>query len=126
MPVENAAPHTTPHWPGGNFGHAISTVNCVVLHETTGRPTYAYVNTMKQAYTNPGGDGVGPQLYVSGSGAVYRFMDVDPPRLTGHAGYMNGVSVGIENGDLGDNPDLGPNAVSGGQPDNLSGRVGEL
>jgi len=118
MPVENAAPNTTPHWPGGNFGQAISKVNSVVIHETTGRPTYAYINTMKEAYTNPRGDGVGPQLYVSGSGAVYRFMDIDPPRITGHAGYMNGVSVGIENGDLGDNPDLGPNAVSGGNPDN--------
>ena len=108
MPLEGH-PTPTEHWPGGSFGHTLTTVQSIVIHETTGYPTYQSANGFIDRYTH--GDGIGPQFYIDGNGTTFRLVDISPPRLTWHASYLNGVSVGIENGDLGDNHQLGPNAV---------------
>jgi hypothetical protein len=107
----SAAPQ--PHWPGQGFGAALpANPQSIVIHETSGYPTYAAADSFVNRYTSRAREaGIGPQYYVSGDGTVFRLIDINPPRLTWHAGYMNNVSLGIENGDLGDNRQIGPDAV---------------
>jgi hypothetical protein len=112
---------TLPSWPAAPtgqhrpfFGEAMTQVQSVIIHETTGYPTYQSANNFGNLYANPHVPhaGIGPQFYVSGNGTVYRLIDVAPSaRVTWHSTYMNGLSIGIENGDLGDNHELGPVAM---------------
>ncbi|HEY4358993.1 MAG TPA: peptidoglycan recognition family protein [Acidobacteriaceae bacterium] len=114
-----------PHWPtppttgthNPYFGEVMTTVLSVIIHETTGYPTYQAADNFSKLYVSPSVThaGIGPQFYISGNGTVYRLMDVDPPRTTWHATYMNGMSIGIENGDLGDQHELGPVALVSAQ-----------
>lgn len=108
----NGAP---PHWPGGTFGATITNPNVqtVVIHETTGYPTYQSSNGFIQRYTSQTNQhvGEGPQYYVDGNGTIFRLIDIDPVHETWHATYVNAMSVGIENGDLGDDTTIGPDAI---------------
>jgi len=106
-------PPAQPHWPGQGFGGQMpANPQSIIIHETSGYPTYASASSFVERYTSRAGDpGIGPQFYVSGNGTVYRLIDINPPLVTWHAGYMNNVSFGIENGDLGDNRQIGPDAI---------------
>ena len=113
MPAEHHAQTAPAHWPP-NFGSAMTAdPQSIVIHETSGYPTYQAANSFVERYTSQATEaGIGPHFFVSGSGTVYRLIDINPlPRVTWHAGYMNGVSLGIENGDLGDNRQIGPDAI---------------
>src|SRR6266404_7029816 len=56
--------------------------------------------------TNQGSRGIGPQYYVDGNGTVFALVGEhdlsDEPYITWHSGGINGTSIGIENGDVGD------------------------
>jgi hypothetical protein len=56
--------------------------------------------------TNQGSRGIGPQYYVDGNGTAFALIGEhdlsDEPYVTWHGGGINGTSIGIENGDVGD------------------------
>lgn len=104
----------TPHWPKRNFGDLLSTVQCIVIHETSGWPTYAGNKTFVDRFTCVVNSdrGIGPQYFVEPNGTAFTLIgDQDfagSPRETWHAGWparhidMNPFALGIENGDIGD------------------------
>jgi hypothetical protein len=120
--------NTTPHWPAGAFGSVMSPIQCIVIHETSGVPSYSGINTFVDRYTCmgveadpcPSGNphkcdsnrGVGPQYFVEPNGTVYTLIGnanfTGDPRQTAHAGWrdqhinMNPFALGIENADIGD------------------------
>lgn len=103
------------HWPPGTptWGAAMHPVQTVVIHETTGYPTYMGSDSFVERYTkvaNPR-DSAGPHFYIDGNGTAHRLIDITPPPTVWHATYLNLMSIGIENGDLGDNSKIGPDAV---------------
>lgn len=114
MSVEAAAVTAARHWPAGQFGNLIGTIQCIVIHETSGTPTYAGVNTFINRYTCavPTDQAIGSQYFVESNGTAYTLIGnrhlAGAVRLTGHAGWhdegidMNPYSVGIENADIGD------------------------
>ncbi|MEO8628500.1 MAG: hypothetical protein ABI612_10430, partial [Betaproteobacteria bacterium] len=124
-------PNTVPHWPAGDFGHwgdEIRNVQSIVIHETSGWPSYDSANRFQSLYacqdltfkftTVPhpqwqDNRGVGPQYFVEQNGTAFTLTgDHDLtglPRTTWQAVGMNYFSIGIENADIGD---------SGIQPDN--------
>jgi hypothetical protein len=113
-PPASQTQNITPHWPGRPFGDPIPTVQCIVIHETSGWPTYAGEETFVVRYTcKVNSDrGIGPQYFVEPNGTAYTLIgDHDfagDPRETWHAGWpdehidMNPFALGIENGDIGD------------------------
>jgi hypothetical protein len=114
MPV-GAHPTGALHWPVGTptWGGAMHPVQTVVIHETTGYPTYMGSDSFVERYTviKANRDSDGPHFYVDGNGTAHRLIDITPPTTVWHATYLNLMSIGIENGDLGDNLELGPDAV---------------
>jgi len=115
-----ANPTATLHWPTGTptWGGAMHPVQSVVIHETTGYPSYYASDSFVKRYTviTAVRDSTGPHFYVDGNGTAHRLIDISPPLLVWHATYLNLMSIGIENGDLGDNLKLGPDAVVSGSP----------
>ena len=106
------------HWPflnhvRTNFGDVMAAVHSIVIHETTGWPSYQSANNFVDQYTSRTAvnQGIGPQFYVDGNGTAFKLIDIDPRRLTWHASFLNGIAFGIENGDIGDNPDIRPPEV---------------
>ena len=102
-----------PHWPGGvlkNFGDHIDTLHSIMIHGTSGWPSYDSANGMVDRFTCrvTRDQGIGPAYCVDCNGSAFQLIDMDPPRVTLHAGYMNGVSFGIENTDVGDNSGVKP------------------
>jgi hypothetical protein len=126
--VDHAAPppaspnqNITPHWPNDmTFGREMGTIQCIVIHETSGWPTYAGNQTFMDRYTCAVNvdRGIGPQYFVEPNGTVFTLIGdqdfANHPRETWHAGWpaeqinMNSYALGIENGDLGDAPDISP------------------
>ena len=105
----NAANQPT-HWPfysngaRSSFGDEMSAVHSVVIHETSGWPTHQAADGFVDRYTCrvAGDQGIGPQFYVAASGTAFQLIYIDPKRLTWHSSFLNGISFGIENGDIGD------------------------
>jgi hypothetical protein len=109
-------PHTdgTPHWPDGQWGREMGTIQSIVIHETSGSPSYGGKDTFVGRYscTVDADRGFGPQYFVEPNGTIYNLVGeqefTGSPRMTYHAGWtkeridMNPISVGIENGDIGD------------------------
>jgi hypothetical protein len=125
------APNTVPHWPagdGGHWGDRIHTVQSIVIHETSGWPSYASANHFESLYgsqdltfkfiTPPpppanqfppfwaDNRGFGPQYFVEQNGTAFTLTGeqdlTGDPRSTFHAIGMNYFSLGIENADIGD------------------------
>lgn len=136
MPQSQAnkpAQNTNPHWPGG-FGNQINNVQSVIIHETSGWPSYASANNFQGIFrclnltfawkaptqTKPGhwtdNRGIGPQYFVEPNGTAFTLIGpqdlAGAPRKTWHGETMNHLSLGIENADTGD---------SGVQPGNGTG-----
>ncbi len=131
-----AKPHanTHAHWPlwhGNSFGIAFPhPPQSVVIHETSGWPSYASANRFSELYRcidtwelNDGDHrwydkrGIGPQYFVDPHGTAFNLIGpqdlAGDARETGHAEGLNSGSLGIENGDAGDsgvspNPGTGP------------------
>src|SRR5690349_8327641 len=106
-----------PHWPGGdlaNFGNRVDTLHSIMIHGTGGWPSYDSANSMVDRFTCrvARDQGIGPSFCVDCNGTAFQLLDIEPPRVTLHGGYMNGVSWGIENTDVGDNTSVKP------QPEN--------
>jgi hypothetical protein len=102
-----------PHWPGGdlaNFGNQISTLHSIMIHGTGGWPSYESANNMVNQYTCQVAEnqGIGPSYCIDCNGTAFQLLDIDPARVTLHGGYMNGVSLGIENTDAGDSSAVRP------------------
>ncbi|MEO8620017.1 MAG: hypothetical protein ABI625_03055 [bacterium] len=115
-PLQN----TTPHWAagvGGTWGNAMPTIQSIMIHETSGSPTYAGNETFVGRFTCMVRDdvdnrGIGPQYFVEPNGTCYTLIGepefANDPRRTWHGGWhdqgidMNPVSIGVENGDIGD------------------------
>lgn len=96
-----------PHWPGGgraNFGTGLSAMHSIMIHGTSGWPSHQSATGMTQQYLCQVTDkqGEGPTFVVDCNGTAQQLIDMDPPRVTLHGGFMNGISLGIENTDLGD------------------------
>ena len=123
-----------PHWPAGVplFGQVIANVQSVIIHETSGWPSYASSGSFRNLFrtidylawigapvTGHWKDrrGIGPQYFVDPSGTAFVLIGpqdlVGDARLTWHGETMNLLSVGIENGDLGDSG-VGPAANAAG------------
>lgn len=119
--VDHTNPHSTtptqnltPHWPAGQFGGAMGTVQCIMVHETSGTPSYAGNETFMGRYscTVNQDRGIGPQYFIEPNGTAFTLIgDQDlagSPRETWHGGWpaehidMNPYALGIENADLGD------------------------
>jgi hypothetical protein len=112
--------NTRPHWPAGNFGSAMGQIHCIVIHETSGVPSYSAINTFVDRYTCMGNEapprskdrGIGPQYFVEPNGTVYTLIGnarfSGNPRHTSHAGWraerinMNPFALGVESADIGD------------------------
>jgi len=126
------AANTRAHWPAGSFGNVFAHVQSVVIHETSGWPSYASAGSFRERFRSldpwvwKGPDvtghwqnkhGVGPQYLVDANGTA--FVLIGPQNLAGdarvthHGESMNRLSVGIENGDLGDAGIAPPAAANG-------------
>jgi len=94
------ASNTTPHWPAGSplFGDPIAQVQSVVIHETSGWPSYAssgsfrnlfrtidYLDWVGLPVTGHWVDkrGVGPQYFIDPNGTA--FVLIGPRSLAGNA-----------------------------------------
>jgi hypothetical protein len=124
------APNVAPHWPGG-FGNAMANVQCVMIHETSGWPSYASAGNFKDRFlslqleykfipavpatpTTPlkpakwitPKRGIGPQYFVDPNGTAFVMIGPEDlagaPRQTWHGENLNQYALGIENGDTGD------------------------
>jgi N-acetylmuramoyl-L-alanine amidase len=108
MAAQNgAAP--APHWASRTWGAAMNPIQTIMIHETSGWPSFASAPNFVDQYTCrvAVNQGIGPQFFVDPNGTAFRLIDMVPTRrLTWHGGFLNGTSVGIENGDAGDNPDV--------------------
>jgi hypothetical protein len=107
-----------PHWPDEGWGAEMRAVQSIMIHETSGPPTYGGKETFSTRYacTVPWRErknrGLGPQYFVEPNGTAYNLIGdrdlANRPRLTWHGGWpdeglsMNPLSVGVENGDAGD------------------------
>ncbi|HEX9359344.1 MAG TPA: hypothetical protein VF933_36725 [Streptosporangiaceae bacterium] len=117
--------NTRPHWPAGTFGDVMASVECVVIHETSGWPSYQSAPNFRQLYRSLdshafGGSpphwtdrrGIGPQYFVDPNGTAFVLIgpeDLDgDPRQTWHAIGMSSFALGIENADSGDSDDVQP------------------
>jgi N-acetylmuramoyl-L-alanine amidase len=89
------------NWPGNGFGQPMAEVRSMVAHLTEGWPRRETVSTFINRYTVPGTAkrGIGPQFQVTGDGTVFRLIDM--PRITKHASFVNGWSIGVETNNLG-------------------------
>lgn len=130
------AHNTRQHWPTGNpqFGDPFARVQSVMIHETSGWPSYASSNNFRDLFrslnslkfvdptaTVPGHwidrRGIGPQYFVDANGTA--FVLIGPQNLAGdarvtwHGERQTLVSVGIENSDLGDSG-VGPRPGANG------------
>jgi hypothetical protein len=119
--VDHTDPHSasptqnlTPHWPAGQFGDVMGTIQCIVIHETSGTPSYAGNQTFVGRYTCTVNvdRGIGPQYFIEPNGTAFTLIGdqnlAGSPRMTWHGGWpsehidMNPYSLGIENADIGD------------------------
>jgi hypothetical protein len=123
-PPSKNARNRTPHWPDGRWGREMGTIQSIVIHETSGTPSYGGKDTFIGRYscTVHEDRGFGPQYFVEPNGTIYNLVGerefAGNPRMTWHAGWtteridMNPFSVGIENGDVGD-ADISPGRGTG-------------
>ena len=118
MNAEPNAANQPTHWPfypngaRSNFGDVMETVHSIVIHETSGWPSYQSANNFVDQYTCRVAErqGLGPQFYVDGSGTAFKLIDINQRRLTWHASFLNDIAFGIENGDIGDEAGIRPSA----------------
>ncbi|MEP7153157.1 MAG: hypothetical protein ABI856_15735, partial [Nitrospira sp.] len=117
------ARNTRAHWPAGTFGAVMPTVQCVVIHETSGWPSYQSAANFRQLYSSLDSHawvdqtrrvpahwidrrGFGPQYFVDPNGTAFVLIGPEnldgDPRQTSHAKGMNSFALGIENADIGD------------------------
>ena len=92
----------------------MGTIQCVVIHETSGTPSYAGTETFMAWYTcmTNVDRAIGPQYFVETNGTAFALIGdqnfAGDPRMTAHAGWpsehidMNPFALGIENADIGD------------------------
>ena len=139
-PPASQTQNIRPHWPANRtFGSAMRNIQCVMIHETSGAPTYSAFQTFVERYNCTTNDdrGIGPQYFIEPNGTTFVLIgDQDlsgDPRETWHGGWpgtgidINPIALGIENGDIGDSGQTpgagtGPNwwALSN-QPEDLTG-----
>lgn len=81
--VDHTNPHSTtptqnltPHWPAGQFGGAMGTVQCIMVHETSGTPSYAGNETFMGRYscTVNQDRGIGPQYFIEPNGTAFTLI----------------------------------------------------
>lgn len=104
----------TPHWPAGVFGDPMGAIQCIMIHETSGTPSYAGNETFVGRYscTVTQDLGIGPQYFIEPNGTAFTLIGeqnlANAPRQTWHGGWpgehidMNPYALGIENADIGD------------------------
>src|SRR5438128_199080 len=99
----NPASNIRPHWPGGSgrFGAVMSNIQSVMIHETSGWPSYLSALNFRQLYSsldylawvqNPphwiDRRGIGPQYFVEPNGTAFTIIGPEnldgPPRVTWH------------------------------------------
>ena len=102
------APAGQANWPGNPWGTVIADVRTITVHVTAGWPRRERVEEFVRQYiTNvPNNRGIGPQCHISGDGTVFRIVEL--PRLTWHAEWTNGWSVGVETGNPADSSEIPP------------------
>lgn len=113
--------NTRPHWPRGSFGNVLASVHCVVIHETSGWPSYQSAANFRQLYrsldshawvTHPPPPhwtdrrGIGPQYFIDPNGTAFVLIGPEnldgDPRQTWHKEGMHSFALGIENASIGD------------------------
>ncbi|MEP6493005.1 MAG: hypothetical protein ABJF01_10035 [bacterium] len=115
--------NTRQHWAGTAFGTLMHDIQSVVIHGTSGWPSYASADNFRVVFDSTAPykiiqpphqqpqmwyskRGVGPQYFVESNGTIYPLIGPEnlegTPQTTGHAEYMNPLSLGIENSDGGD------------------------
>jgi hypothetical protein len=145
-PAQNVAPH----WPAGRFGNPIANVQCIMIHGTSGWPSYAAARGFENRFSSldqrprwvpatqnkpahwEDDRGIGTQYFVEPNGTAFTLIGardlVGVPRLTWHGPTMNAFALGIENGDIGDTAGIEPGDGVGPRwwrlsnlPDDLTG-----
>ncbi|MEP6732765.1 MAG: hypothetical protein ABJE10_19125 [bacterium] len=108
-----------PHWPPPTWGDVIGSVQSFIIHGTSGWPSYQSANNFGDLFRSLNyldwssglqrwidKRGIGPQYFVDPNGTAFNLIGAEDllgdPRLTWHAEEMNSMSIGIENGDVGD------------------------
>ena len=118
--------NTHPHWAAGSWGDRLNNVQSVVIHETSGWPSYASSDNFQNRYQclhlafewkppklhppKPGhwtdDRGVGPQYFVDPNGTAFTLIGphnlAGTPRKTWHTVELNNLALGIENASTGD------------------------
>lgn len=94
------------NWANG-WGTIMDEVRSVVVHLTAGWPPREKVEAFVTQYIGPPAAanarpkaGIGTQYYVPGDGTVCGLVGM--PRLTWHGNHVNGWSIGVETGNLGE------------------------
>ena len=129
------ARNSNSHWPLGRFGNVIADVQSVMIHETSGWPSYASAAKFEQRFLSTNDPvwqfkaataterarwvdkarGIGPQFFVDPNGTA--FVQIGPenlagnPRLTWHGNSQNSITLGIENSSTGD-ASISPNDIN--------------
>jgi hypothetical protein len=122
--------NTHTHWLGGSFGQDMARIQSIMIHGTSGWPSYASAENFKERYQCIDGwdwadfprpphwkndHGVGPQYFVDPEGTIYTLIGAedlaDTPLFTWHSEGMSYVSLGIENSDGADCSSIDPDAA---------------
>jgi hypothetical protein len=119
-------PHNTNrHWPGGVFGQAMNGVQSIMIHGTSGWPSYASADNFRERYecvedwgwsdnqarwTNS--HAIGTQYFIDPNGTIFALIGPEnlegTARFTWHSNAMSFVSLGIEQADGGDSGAIVP------------------
>lgn len=121
-------PHNThAHWAGAPFGQVMHNVQSIMIHGTSGWPSYASAEGFRQRYEcvddwdwkdglvppRWGNDhAIGPQYFIDPNGTIFTLIGPEnlegDARFTWHSNAMSFVALGIENSDGGDSGSIIP------------------
>jgi len=119
--------NTNPHWAGVPFGQEMQGIQSIMIHGTSGWPSYASADNFRQRYEcidewewNDGvapahwanSHAIGPQYFVDPNGTIFNLIGPEnlegTARFTWHSNMMSYVALGIENSDGGDSGAIVP------------------
>src|SRR6516162_9385183 len=121
-------PHNTHrHWLGLPFGQVTRNVQSIMIHGTSGWPSYASAGGFRERYecvddwdwkdsvvpAHWGNDhAIGPQYFIDPNGTIFALIGPEnlegDARFTWHSNAMSFVALGIENSDGGDSGSIVP------------------
>ena len=142
--TKQPATNTHRHWPDATFGTQLYDLQSVMIHGTSGWPSYASADNFRVTYdstaeydqsSNPlpthwhSNRGIGPQYFVEPNGTIYPLIGPEnlegDAQFTWHSFSMSFLSLGIENGDGGDDSHVVQTATLFRRLDSTAAATGE-